>query len=52
MALQKASTSASADDREPEDCFFDDQSTGPFVKNVKPDWLFLVVLSAAQSESA
>src|SRR5579863_7651761 len=36
VALQNAITSASADDDETEDCFFEDQSTGPFVKNVLP----------------
>ena len=37
VALQKAITSASDEDKDTDDCFLEDQSTGPFVKNTNPD---------------
>ena len=37
VALQNAITSASDEDKDTDDCFFDDQSIGPFVKNTYPD---------------
>jgi len=37
VALQNAITSASDEDKDTDDCFFDDQSIGPFVRNTYPD---------------